>query len=70
VKAVGSCSSETEHNRSMAPRPELFVSASILQEQRPHNPKCSGLCPGEDVEFRDNIFFLRYSTIRFEWSDR
>jgi hypothetical protein len=31
----GSCSSETEHNRSMAPRPKLFVSASILQEQRP-----------------------------------
>jgi hypothetical protein len=30
----GSCSSETKHDRRTAPRPELFVSARRLQEQR------------------------------------
>jgi hypothetical protein len=31
----GSISSETKHDRRMAPRPKLFVSAGTLKEQRP-----------------------------------
>jgi hypothetical protein len=35
----GSCSSETKHDRRMAPRPKLFVLARRSQEQRPQPQK-------------------------------
>jgi hypothetical protein len=46
----GFCSSETKHNRNMATRPTLFISARILQEQRPQLRKTVlGSSPDEVV---------------------
>jgi hypothetical protein len=45
----GLCRSETKHDKITGPRPNLFVSARILQEQRPQPRKSVlGLSPGED----------------------
>jgi hypothetical protein len=45
----GFCRLETKHNRRIVPRPELFISARKLQEQRPQPYKSAlGLSSGED----------------------
>jgi hypothetical protein len=44
----GSGSSETKHDRRMAPKPKLFVSARRLQEQRLWFRKLLGSNPAED----------------------
>jgi hypothetical protein len=47
-----SCSLETRHERTPAPRPQLFVSEGRLQEQGPQSQETVlGLSPGEDGLF-------------------
>jgi hypothetical protein len=46
----GSCSSEIKYDRRMAPSLKLFVSAKILQKQRPrHRKAVLGISSGKDV---------------------
>jgi hypothetical protein len=57
----GSCSSETKHDRRMAPRPKLFFWKRRLQKQRPqHRTTILGSCPCDDA-------FVYWKLNTIEW---
>jgi hypothetical protein len=59
------CSSETKHDRTTAPRPKLFVSASRLQEQRPqHRKTVMGSSPDEDDFYSSETKHDRRTALR------